>query len=304
MTITPCEGDDRVRIMEVGPRDGLQNEAVTISTATKLELIKRLVACRIENVEVTSFVSPRWVPQMADHSEIASSLRHDDAVFTALTPNFKGFETALASGMREVAVFTAASEGFCRRNVNCSIEESIDRFIPIFKAAHAARVQVRGYVSCVVACPYDGVTEPERVAEVAQRLVDLGCHEISLGDTTGVGTPASILRMLETVARYVPCQQLAGHFHDTYGMGVTNVYAAWQFGLRVFDTSIAGLGGCPYAKGASGNVATEDVVYMLEGLDIKTGIDLPKLVESAVWISQKLGREPVSRVTRAMTAAS
>lgn len=304
MSAVSDQRQDAIRIVEVGPRDGLQNEAMAVPTATKLELIDRLVACGLANLEATAFVSPRWVPQMADHAEIARSLRHDQASFTALTPNIKGFEAALAAGLREVAVFTAASEGFCRRNINCSIAESMARFQPVFEAARAAGVRVRGYVSCVVACPYDGPTPPSRVAAVARQLTELGACEISLGDTIGVGTPAAIERMLEAVAAEVPVTRLAGHFHDTYGMAVANACAAWRFGLRVFDASVAGLGGCPYARGASGNVATEDLVYLFEGLGVRTGIDLGALVETASWISTVLGREPSSRVTRAMIGAA
>ena len=296
--VTEC-----VRIVEVGPRDGLQNEKQTVSTDTKLELIGRLADAGLRDIEAASFVSPKWVPQMADHAEIMARLvRRPGVNYPVLAPNLKGYEAAVAAGAREVAVFAAASEGFSQKNINCSIAESIERFDPVFEAARRDGVKVRGYVSCVVACPYDGPTPPEKVAEVSQRLHEKGCFEISLGDTIGVGTPASVLRMLEAVAAQVPIRQLAGHYHDTYGMGVANVYASYRFGLRVFDSSIAGLGGCPYAKGATGNIATEDVVYLLQGLGAETGADLDALVDCAGWISGILGRPPASRVSRARLA--
>ena len=294
---------ERVRIVEVGPRDGLQNEKQAIPTAVKLALIDRLGAAGLGDIEATSFVSPKWVPQMADHAEVMLGLKRRPGVsYPVLTPNLQGFEAALAAGATEVAVFAAASEGFSRKNINCSIAESIERFVPVFQAAQAAGVKVRGYVSCVVACPYDGPIAPGQVADVAARLFEHGCYEVSLGDTIGAGTPASVLRMLEAVARRVPVAQLAGHYHDTYGMAVANVYASYQFGLRTFDSSVAGLGGCPYAKGATGNVATEDVVYLLRGLGADTGIDLDALVACGAWISAKLSRENGSRVARALLA--
>jgi hydroxymethylglutaryl-CoA lyase len=296
----------QVRIVEVGPRDGLQNEKEMIGTAIKLELIERLAKAGLRDIEAASFVSPKWVPQMADHAEIMAGLPSLDAYpgvnYPVLTPNMKGFEAASAAGAKEVAVFAAASESFSQKNINCSIAESIERFVPIFDAAKRQGIRVRGYISCVVACPYEGAVPPDKVAEVAQRLLELGSYEISLGDTIGAGTPASVLRMLEAVARVVPVQQLAGHFHDTYGMAVANVYASWQFGLRAFDSSIAGLGGCPYAKGATGNVATEDLVYLFNGLGVETGLDLDALVDCAEWISSVLGRAPTARVSRAMLA--
>jgi hydroxymethylglutaryl-CoA lyase len=294
---------DQVRIVEVGPRDGLQNEKQTIATVTKLELIHRLAAAGLRDIEASSFVSPKWVPQMADHAEIMAGLRRRPGVsYSVLTPNLKGFEAAVAAGATEVAVFAAASEAFSQKNINCSIAESIDRFVPVFEAARQHGVKVRGYVSCVVACPYDGAIAPDKVAEVAARLHELGSYEVSLGDTIGAGTPASVLRMLEAVARKVPVAQLAGHYHDTYGMAAANVYASYQFGVRAFDSSVAGLGGCPYAKGATGNVATEDVVYLLHGLGADTGVDLQRLVDCGAWISEQLGRPPQSRVTRALLA--
>jgi hydroxymethylglutaryl-CoA lyase len=292
---------DRVRIVEVGPRDGLQNEKQSILTITKLELIERLVAAGLRDIEATAFVSAKWVPQMADHAQIMQGLkRHADVNYPVLTPNLKGFEAAVAAGATEVSVFAAASEGFSQRNINCSIDESIDRFVPVFEAARRLGVKVRGYVSCVVACPYDGPIPPRRVADVAERLHDLGSYEVSLGDTIGAGTPASVLPMLEAVAERVPVARLAGHYHDTYGMAVANVHASYGFGLRVFDSSVAGLGGCPYAKGATGNVATEDVVYLLHSLGADTGVDLDELVDCGAWICAVLNRESGSRVARAM----
>lgn len=292
-----------VRIVEVGPRDGLQNEKQVVSTETKLELIDRLARAGLRDIESTSFVSPKWVPQMDDHAEIMQRLvRQPGVSYPVLTPNLKGFEAAVAAGATEVAVFAAASEAFSQRNINCGVAESIARFEPIFEAARRQGVRVRGYVSCVVGCPYEGEVAPQRVAEVAQRLLELGCHEISLGDTVGVGTPAAVLRMLEAVAARVPVERLAGHYHDTYGMAVANVHASYQFGLRVFDASVGGLGGCPYAKGASGNVATEDVVYLLHGLGAITGVDLDALIDCSSWMATELQREPGSKLARAMLA--
>ena len=292
---------EHVRIVEMGPRDGLQNEKQNVPTATKLELIARLAAAGLRDIEVTSFVSPKWVPQMADQAEVMRGLRrHPGVNYPVLTPNLKGFEAAVAEGATEVAVFAAASEGFSRKNINCSIDESIARFVPVADAAKRLGVRVRAYVSCVVACPYDGPITPQQVARVAARLHELGCYEVSLGDTIGVGTPGSVLRMLEAVAAKVPVARLAGHYHDTYGMAVANVHASYDFGLRVFDSSVAGLGGCPYAKGATGNVATEDLVYLLHGLGADTGVDLEALVDCGAWISAQLGRDNSSRVGRAV----
>ena len=295
--------NETVRIVEVGPRDGLQNEPQAVPAATKLELIRRLAAAGLRDIEATAFVSPKWVPQMADHAEVMAGLPDLPGVnFPVLAPNLKGFEAALAAGAKEVAVFAAASESFSRRNINCSIAESIARFEPVFEAARAQGVRVRGYVSCVVACPYEGAVAPAQAAAVAAELHARGAYEVSLGDTIGAGTPASVLRLLEATAARVPVAQLAGHYHDTYGMAVANVYASYGFGLRSFDSSVAGLGGCPYAKGATGNVATEDLVYLLHGLGARTGIDLDALVDCAAWISAELGRAPVSRVSRALLA--
>jgi hydroxymethylglutaryl-CoA lyase len=294
---------EQVRIVEMGPRDGLQNEKQNVPTDIKLELIERLADAGLRDIEVTSFVSPKWVPQMADQVDVMRGLRRRPGVsYPVLTPNMKGFEAALAEGATEVAVFAAASEGFSQKNINCSIDESIERFVPMMKAASEAGVKVRGYVSCVAACPYDGPTAPRKVADVAWRLHELGCYEVSLGDTIGAGTPATVLAMLESVAARVPVANLAGHYHDTYGMAVANVHASYQFGVRVFDSSVGGLGGCPYAKGATGNVATEDVVYLLHGLGAHTGVDLEKLADCGAWISGILNRENGSRVGRAIQA--
>lgn len=293
----------QARLVEVGPRDGLQNEKQTVTTDTKLELIARLADAGLRAIESASFVSPKWVPQMADHADLMQRLvRRPGVSYPVLTPNLKGFEAALAAGATEVAVFAAASESFSQKNINCSIAESIARFDPVFAAAREHGIQVRGYVSCVVACPYEGPIAPQAVADVAQALYERGAYEVSLGDTIGTGTPSSVERMLDAVARIVPIDRMAGHYHDTYGMAVANVDASWRFGLRTFDSSISGLGGCPYAKGATGNVATEDVVYLLQGLGADTGIDLDALVDTSAWISQRLGRELGSRVARAMLA--
>ena len=292
-----------VKIVEVGPRDGLQNEKQAIDTATKVELIARLGASGLKTIEATAFVSPKWVPQMADNAEVMRQItRLDGVTYPVLTPNLKGLEAALATGVTEVAVFAAASEAFSQKNINCSISESIERFVPVIESAREHGVAVRGYVSTVVGCPYQGDVPPEKVAEVAKALFDLGCYEISLGDTIGVGTPLKVQAMLAEVSKAVPMDKLAGHFHNTYGMAIANIYASLQMGMAVFDASVAGLGGCPYAKGASGNVATEDVVYLLNGLGIDSGVDLTSLVETAVWVSAQLGRAPASNVAKAISA--
>lgn len=292
-----------VRIVEVAPRDGLQNEKVNVTTETKLELIERLAEAGLTEIEATSFVSPRWVPQMADHDAIMRGLvRRPGRKYPVLVPNLKGYQAAVAAGAREVAVFASASESFSQKNINCSIDESFARFEPVFESAKADGIAVRGYVSCVVGCPYEGFVAPEKAADVAARLYRAGCFEISLGDTIGVGTPASVKRLLEKVAPHVPLEKVAGHFHDTYGMATSNVYASYEVGLRIFDSSVGGLGGCPYAKGATGNVATEDVVYLMQGLGAETGIDLDALIDTAQWISEKLGRTVQSRVARALLA--
>jgi hydroxymethylglutaryl-CoA lyase len=294
---------ERARIVEVGPRDGLQNEAQFVPTATKLELIDRLGACGLRSIEATAFVSPRWVPQMADSADLMRGLNQRAGVsYPVLVPNLQGFEAALAAGAQEVAVFGAASEAFSQKNINCSIAESLDRFRPVVAAAQAANVKVRGYVSCVLGCPYQGTIAPAAVAEVAEALHGMGCYEVSLGDTIGVGTPGATRDMIEAVARRVPLAALAGHFHDTYGMAIANISAALEMGVAVFDASVAGLGGCPYAAGAAGNVATEDVVYLLNGLGIATGIDLAALADTGAWIARQLGRETGSKAARALLA--
>ena len=293
----------RVRIVEVGPRDGLQNEKREVPTEVKLELIERLADAGLFSVEATAFVSPKWVPQMADHTEVLERIRRKPGVdYPVLTPNLKGFEAARAAGATEVAIFGAASEAFSRKNINCSIAESLERFRPVADAARAANIKVRGYISCVVGCPYEGDIAPQKVAEVAGALFDMGCYEISLGDTIGVGTPARTQAMIEACAKRVPVGRLAGHYHDTYGQALANIYASLEMGVATFDSSVAGLGGCPYAAGASGNVATEDVVYMLHGLGMDTGVDLDQLVDIGQWISAILQREPASKVNRALAA--
>nr|WP_067291153.1 hydroxymethylglutaryl-CoA lyase [Marinobacterium profundum] len=293
-----------VRLVEVGPRDGLQNEASQISTAVKIELVARLGAAGIRHIEAASFVSPKWVPQMADSLEVMAGIeRRKGVIYAALTPNLKGFEGALASGVDEVAVFTAASEAFTQKNINCSIAESLSRFTPVIEAAKANGIRVRGYVSTVLGCPYAGDIAPAQVAAVSRELLDMGCFEISLGDTIGTGTPVKAKRMLEAVAREVPISQLAAHFHDTYGQALANLYAVLEEGLAVVDASVAGLGGCPYAKGASGNVASEDVIYLLQGLGINTGIDLELLAQTGNWISAQLGRNNGSKVGQAMACS-
>ena len=293
----------RVRIVEVGPRDGLQNEKQIVSTDTKVELIARLGAAGLPAIEATSFVSPKWVPQMGDNAEVmARIVRLPGVDYPVLTPNLKGFEAALAAGAREVAVFGAASESFSQKNINCSIAESLDRFAPVVEAARTAGVRVRGYVSCVLGCPYEGEVAPAAVAGVAATLFEMGCYEVSLGDTIGTGTPGKTRSMLDAVARRVPIDRLAGHYHDTYGQALANIYASLLAGVATFDASVAGLGGCPYAAGAFGNVATEDVVYMLDGLGIETGIRLDALIETSAWICERLARSNGSKVSLARGA--
>jgi hydroxymethylglutaryl-CoA lyase len=292
-----------IRIVEVGPRDGLQNEAREVPTAVKIELIERLADAGLPAVEATAFVSPKWIPQMADHTEVLEHIRRKPGVaYPVLVPNLKGFEAARAAGAREVAVFGAASEAFSKKNINCSIDESLGRFRPVVEEAKKHDIRVRAYVSCVLGCPYEGEVKPQRVADVAGALYDMGCYEVSLGDTIGVGTPAKTKMMLDACSERVPVGKLAGHYHDTYGQALANTYASLELGVRTFDASVAGLGGCPYAKGASGNVATEDVVYMLHGLGMQTGIDLDKLVGIGAWISGVLGRDYGSKAGKAIAA--
>ena len=292
-----------VRLVEVGPRDGLQNEAQPISVADKVRLVDDLTAAGLSYVEVGSFVSPKWVPQMAGSAEVFAGIRQQPGVtYAALAPNLRGFEDALAVQVKEVAVFAAASEAFSQRNINCSISESLQRFVPIMDAARKHGVRVRGYVSCVLGCPYEGQVDASQVAAVARELYEMGCYEVSLGDTIGTGTPGATRHLFNVVGAQVPRPQLAGHFHDTYGQALANVYASLLEGINVFDSSVAGLGGCPYAKGASGNVASEDVLYMLQGLGIETGIDLEKLIDAGQRISSVLGRANGSRVARARNA--
>ncbi len=290
----------KVKMVEVGPRDGLQNESEIVPAAIKAELIERLADCGLPVVEAGAFVSPRWVPQMADSAEVLGAVKRRTGVsYPVLVPNIKGLERALEAGVEEIAVFGAASESFTQKNINCSITESLERFAPVMKMAGERGLKVRGYVSCVLGCPYEGAIPPEAVAQVAEALYRGGCYEISLGDTIGVGTPARARAMLEAVADKVPVADLAVHFHDTYGQALANILTSLEFGVATVDSSLAGLGGCPYAAGASGNVASEDVLYLLEGLGLETGVDLDRLVGTAWWISDRLGRPPASKVALA-----
>lgn len=292
---------DRVDIIEVGPRDGLQNETGTVSLSDKLQLIQALADSGIRHIEAGSFVSPKWVPQMADSQAVFSALqRKPEVIYSALTPNLKGFEAALASGADEVAIFTAASESFTQKNINCSIAESVERFIPIIEQAKKNKLRVRAYVSCIAGCPYEGAIAPEKVREITKRLLELGCYEASLGDTIGVGRPHEIARLLKYLLNDFSTNQLALHFHDTYGQALANIYVALELGFRRFDSSVAGLGGCPYAKGASGNVATEDLVYLLQGSGLETGIDLQALIRAGQRICQTLNRHNQSKVANAL----
>ena len=289
-----------VRIVEVGARDGLQNEKTIVPTAVKIELIDRLSATGLRTIEATSFVSPKWIPQLADAAEVFAAIRKLPGVaYPVLVPNLQGYDRARAVGAEEVAVFTAASEAFNRKNTNASIDESIERFTPVLERAAADGVKVRGYVSTVLGCPYQGDVPIADVVRVAARMHALGCYEISLGDTIGIGTPAKARAMLRAVAAEVPMSALAVHFHDTRGQALANILACLEEGVAVVDSSVSGTGGCPYAKGATGNVATEDVVYMLDGMGITTGVDLGKLIETGLWLSAQLGRETSSRVARA-----
>jgi len=292
-----------VRLVDVGPRDGLQNEPKTVPTATKIELVHRLADAGVPAVEAGAFVSPKWVPQMADSAAVLSGIRRKPGVsYPVLVPNMQGFEAAVAANVDEIAIFGAASETFSRKNINCSIAESLARFAPVAEAARAKGMRVRGYISCVVGCPYEGEIAPAAVAAVAKALDAMGCYELSLGDTIGVGTPGKVRAMIEAVAREVPIARLAVHLHDTYGQALANLYAALELGVATADSSVAGLGGCPYAKGASGNVATEDVVYLLDGLGIETGVDLAQVFEAGRFICDALGREPTSKVAKALAA--
>ena len=292
---------DSVRIVEVGPRDGLQNEKQPIDVAVKVKLVEMLADAGLTTIETGSFVNPKWVPQMAGSEDVFAGVqRRPGVTYSALTPNLKGFERAHAAGASEVAVFTAASETFAHKNTNCSIAESLDRAQLLMEAAAEQGLPVRGYISCVVGCPYEGEIRPEQVADVAQQLLAMGCYEISLGDTIGVGTPASVTAMLDAVLAHIPLAKTAVHLHDTYGQALANIYAALQMGVAVIDSSVAGLGGCPYAKGASGNVATEDVVYLLNGLGIDHGVDLDKLAAAGQFICDSLGRSNGSKVAIAL----
>ncbi|HAS6670863.1 hydroxymethylglutaryl-CoA lyase [Vibrio parahaemolyticus] len=289
-----------VNIVEVGPRDGLQNES-PVSTRTKIRLIDLLSDTGLSHIEAGSFVSPKWVPQMADSKEVMQNItRRALVTYSALTPNLQGLEQALNAGANQVAIFTSASEGFCQHNINCSIAESLKRFEPLMVQADKYHVPVRGYLSCVVDCPYDGATSPTQVANISQALIELGCYEVSLGDTIGTGTPNRVKEMLESVLARIPSQRLAVHFHDTWGQALANIYQALSMGINTVDSSVAGLGGCPYAHGASGNVATEDVLYLCQGLGIETGVDLELLAKAGWMISDELQRQPTSKVSQAL----
>jgi hydroxymethylglutaryl-CoA lyase len=294
---------DQVRIVEVGPRDGLQNEKTPVSVEGRIAFIEALVGAGLHTIEVGAFVSPKAISQMVGSDEVLRRVsHHTDSEFHVLVPNEKGYEAARANGAKVIAVFGSASEGFSRANINCSVAESIERFKPVIARAHADGIKVRGYISCVLGCPYDGETRPRAVVDVAKVLWDLGCYEVSLGDTIGVGTPKKARELLRAVAGHVPIAHLAMHFHDTYGQALANLYAGMEEGVRVIDSAAGGLGGCPYAPGATGNVATEDVVYMLEGLGVATGVDMTRLVAATNEISRLIGRTPVSRVAAALNA--
>ncbi len=292
-----------VKIVDVGPRDGLQNEPGRVSVDVKIELCNRLVRAGVRTIEVGAFVSPTWVPQMADTDAVMKQIeRRAGASYSVLVPNMRGFEAALEAKATEICVFAAASEAFSQKNINCSIAESIERFRPVVAAARANAIRVRGDISCALGCPYQGEVSPESVADVVQQLADLGCDEIAIADTIGVGTPSRTRNVIDAATRHLPIDRLAGHFHDTYGQALANIYASLEYGIHIFDASVAGLGGCPYAKGATGNVATEDVVYMFNGLGIDTGIDLVQLARAGEFISQSLNRANVSRAGRALLA--
>jgi len=292
-----------VKIIEVGPRDGLQNEAQTIPASVKIELVDRLSQAGFVNVEAASFVSPKWVPQMATSSEVMAGItRRPGTLYSALVPNMKGFEAALAAGVDEVVIFAAASEAFSQRNINCSIAESIERFVDVARAAKDNGLRLRGALSCAFGCPYQGEVSADAVADVTMRLRDLGCDEIDIADTIGVATPRHVQTIMQRAASVFPIERLSGHFHDTYGQALANIYASLEVGITIYHASVAGLGGCPYAKGATGNVATEDVLYMMQGLGIETGIELAAVVDAGQFISAQLGRKPVSRAGNAIAA--
>jgi hydroxymethylglutaryl-CoA lyase len=294
---------DAVRIVEVGPRDGLQNEKTPVSVADRISFIEALISAGLHTIEVGAFVSPRAIPQMVGSDQVLRGVSHRvDAEFHVLVPNEKGYEASQAAGAKVIAVFASASEGFSRANINCTVAESIERFKPVLARAKADGIKVRGYISCVLGCPFDGEIKPQAVVDVAKALWDLGCYEISLGDTIGVGTPLKARHLLRAVAGTVPMKNLAMHFHDTYGQALANLYAGMEEGCRVIDSAAGGLGGCPYAPGATGNVATEDVVYMLEGMGIATGVDMSKLVAATNETGRLIGRPPVSRVASALNA--
>ncbi|MBV8503157.1 MAG: hydroxymethylglutaryl-CoA lyase [Paucibacter sp.] len=293
----------QVSIVDVGPRDGLQNEKQLVSVDDKARLVHLLHEAGLKEIEVTSFVSPKWVPQMGDNAAVMAAIeRRADVRYSVLTPNMKGFEAALATAPQEIVVFAAASEAFSQKNINCSIAESIERFAPVVQAAHAAGMRVRAALSCCLGCPYQGEVTPDEVERVVKLLKDVGVDHMSIADTIGVGTPRRTQAVMERALRHFPLHEVSGHFHDTYGQSLANIYASLELGIHRFDASVSGLGGCPYAKGATGNVATEDVVFMLDGLGIETGIELDKLVDAGVFISGVLGRSPVSRVARALLA--
>ena len=294
---------DHVTIVDVSPRDGLQNESMTVPTAVKLALIEDLIKAGVKKIETTSFVSPKWVPQMSDNSELMMALAgkgHDDVIYSVLVPNMRGFDNAILHHPDEIVIFGSASETFSQKNINCSIDESMERFAPVAAAAKAQGIKVRGVISCTVGCPYEGEIDPSQVAYVTKRLVEIGAEQIGIADTIGVGTPIKVKRALQAASEHIDMAHISGHFHDTYGQALSNTLAALEMGVSEFDTSVAGLGGCPYAKGATGNVATEDVVYMLHGMGIDTGIDLDKLVVAGERISQFLGRPNGSKVARAL----
>lgn len=293
----------RVKIVEVGPRDGLQNEPQIVPAEIKIGLIDRLGDAGLTAIEATSFVSPKWVPRMADSAQVMAGIQRKHGVsYAVLVPNMKGLDGAIAAGASEIAVFAAATETFSQKNTNCTIAESFERFEPVVRTALEAGLTVRGYISVALACPYEGDVDPHAVVPVARRLYEMGCYEVSLGDTTGAGTPVRTQRLVEALARHVPANRLAGHFHDTFGQALANILASMQMGVAVFDSSISGLGGCPYSPGATGNVATEDVVYLMHGLGIETGLDLDRLVDTGQWISAQLGRRSQSRAGNALAA--